>query len=541
MRLFEAVLKKIDRLTFPVWVWVGGFVGVVSLRWCIEGVYGLGFDDNLFLPLSSLTHYLLWFGVVFLSASLLIAWFSGSRNILLSLKVLVLLSPTMLLPVPLSYYAGISPRSAASYIFFSGPAEFFPALFRFPFFDGLSIFLRLEVLGSVLGLGFFVYLLSRSWIRSLFATLVSYVLLFCAGSIPSILAWFQGGSSFFYPRAFLFDLFYRQAPFLLIGRGVLSDRSMASFNQWSDLFISLVLFIVLLFVSLFVLRIVYPRYVTLLILNMRPRKGFEFFVTFLLGLAGAAIFSGGVLLMGWINFIALVVVFFLSVLLYGALAYGDDVYDVETDRISHPTRLLARGVVSPNTFLTLSFWFALYALLGATIISSWLVYAIVFSLVCGILYAAPPFRLKRFFLFNTFLVVASFWAFIAAGYLSAFFGRASFHIPWLYVGYGVALSFILVSLKDIPDVDGDRKGKIYTLPVILGVRRAQRLLASLFAIAILIFPPLFQLHNLFITFSSFVFAGVFYLLISRRKYSENLVFLTGVVCVVWCMILLGIT
>jgi len=529
--LVSYIERIVSRIRIPFWGWVGIFLFVVFLRWVIEGVFGLGIEGGL-LPATSFLHYALWFGTVFLFSSVLIAFFSGSKNVVLPLKLLVLLSPAMLFPVPLSSLFGLDARSAASYLSFYGLEGFWSIFPSFLFDTSLSIFLRLEVVGSVVGAAFLVYVLSSRMkiLRTIFALLVSYVLLLCAGAIPSILALFQGAGRL-YEKAFLFDLFYNRATSLLVGVGYFDAPSLLSLNQWIDLAISSVLFPFFVLSAGAVLWARFPQLFFPLLKNARLRKGFDFFVATLSGVVVGVVLLGVPFSFHVLNIFALVNILLVALLFYGAVAFFDDAFDIAIDKIAHPLRPLPQKQISRRSVFWIAAGCALLSLVGALIISAVLFVAVMASLVCAFLYSAPPLRFKRFFGINIFLIVFAFLAFALAGFFTAFPGKTFFDIPLLYYGYGTACMMILVSLKDIPDASGDIAGGISTLPALIGVRAAQHTLGTFLALLIVATPLLFGKGNIYMSVASYVFAPLLYYFVSREKYSERVLYIVGVGCV----------
>ncbi|MDP6529189.1 MAG: UbiA family prenyltransferase [Gemmatimonadota bacterium] len=107
----------------------------------------------------------------------------------------------------------------------------------------------------------------------------------------------------------------------------------------------------------------------------------------------------------------------------------------------------------------------------------------------GFLYSSPPFRMKRFFPLNALAI--SFCILLSA-YLgfSVFAGR---HTVAAFPGGVAAFLFLcsalVVSIKDLPDEEGDREGGVQTLATLLGARRARIALGGA-ALSAYLFGPL---------------------------------------------------
>ncbi|HZI09832.1 MAG TPA: UbiA family prenyltransferase, partial [Myxococcus sp.] len=157
----------------------------------------------------------------------------------------------------------------------------------------------------------------------------------------------------------------------------------------------------------------------------------------------------------------------------------NDLVDRDVDQLSNPERPLARRALTEGQLLWLA---ALY--LGLSLAFAAAVHATAFFLVLcynalGLLYSAPPFQLRRFFLTANLLLVACSLVAMVAGF-SVFTGAdALLFFPrrvvlLLLVTFGVAFNF-----KDVKDVEGDRAAGHLTLPVLLGRTRGRQVVAAL--------------------------------------------------------------
>ncbi|RMG65438.1 MAG: hypothetical protein D6715_08545 [Calditrichaeota bacterium] len=97
-------------------------------------------------------------------------------------------------------------------------------------------------------------------------------------------------------------------------------------------------------------------------------------------------------------------------------------------------------------------------------------------MILGTAYSLPPIRLKRFPFWSTFCILAVrgvvvnfglYWHFLAGTGL----GPATPPHLLALVGFMIGLSMAIAWFKDVPDVAGDRRFRIFTLAVRLGVRR----------------------------------------------------------------------
>jgi homogentisate phytyltransferase/homogentisate geranylgeranyltransferase len=154
--------------------------------------------------------------------------------------------------------------------------------------------------------------------------------------------------------------------------------------------------------------------------------------------------------------------------------------DVEIDRINKPHLPLAAGDLSREG--------AWWIVTAATVVPVVLALtqgvletaAVVAALAVGAAYSLPPVRLKRFPVVAS-LCISGVRAIAVNlgmyGHFALAFG-GSLAIPaavWALMAFVLPFSFAIAVLKDVPDMEGDRRFRIATFTVRLGPRRAARL------------------------------------------------------------------
>ena len=165
----------------------------------------------------------------------------------------------------------------------------------------------------------------------------------------------------------------------------------------------------------------------------------------------------------------------------------NQVFDLEVDRINKPQRPLPSGAVSSRMAMIFGSLCAGAALGFAALVSVLFLACVAIGVGATWIYSAPPLRLKQrpigallaIALPRGLLVPVAGWAVIAAPDVSD---------PWA-LGV-VAFLFVLgaAATKDFSDVAGDRAYGCRTLPVILGVHRAARVVAPFLVAPFLLYP-----------------------------------------------------
>ena len=139
-------------------------------------------------------------------------------------------------------------------------------------------------------------------------------------------------------------------------------------------------------------------------------------------------------------------------------------------------------------------------------------------LICGYVYSAPPFRLKRYPVFATGLMSLGLLFLALMGFYLFSPSQSFFEFPSAFIYLIVLVPTLVLPIKDLHDVAGDVKDGVYTLPTIFGEKRARIIIAALTAISFFLFPLFLHAADLVVTAT--VFALLSILLISNRKVNE---------------------
>ncbi|MGB3078455.1 MAG: homogentisate phytyltransferase [Saprospiraceae bacterium] len=150
--------------------------------------------------------------------------------------------------------------------------------------------------------------------------------------------------------------------------------------------------------------------------------------------------------------------------------------DIEIDKLNKPylplasgayTKSLARRIIGIALLISVSLGIYCGGFLLATIIV---------SLFLGTIYSLPPFRLKRFYFWAAFCIIAVRGLIVNFGLFLHFNSviNHSTDIPatiWMLAGTIFVFSLVIAWFKDIPDIKGDQNHKINTLSIKLGAKK----------------------------------------------------------------------
>ena len=169
----------------------------------------------------------------------------------------------------------------------------------------------------------------------------------------------------------------------------------------------------------------------------------------------------------------------------------NDVYDKESDKINHPERPLAKGIISDNEAWTAYFILTLLAVLISAFINQ-VAFAIV--ILTSVLLYLYSIRLKRIpLLGNITIAYLTGLAFVYGGV--AVNNVFDAFIPAVFA---FMINLIRELIKDIQDIEGDKTTGLVTFPIKFGTQVTIILITSLTVtlIATTFYPFVYQIYNI---------------------------------------------
>ena len=173
------------------------------------------------------------------------------------------------------------------------------------------------------------------------------------------------------------------------------------------------------------------------------------------------------------NNIRLLVAILFCILGLASINSMNQIFDVEIDKINKPNRPIPAGRLTKKQVFIVSFSLSVCA--GALTIYLGVIYFLiaVAGLAIGIIYSIPQIYLKK----NTILSTMT----IAVGYgILAFMVGWAVYKPILLIPLWLILflyfhEVIITFCKDFSDLEGDKKARLETIPVLLGKFRGATL------------------------------------------------------------------
>ncbi|MDP2363107.1 MAG: geranylgeranylglycerol-phosphate geranylgeranyltransferase [Ignavibacteria bacterium] len=178
----------------------------------------------------------------------------------------------------------------------------------------------------------------------------------------------------------------------------------------------------------------------------------------------------------------------------------NDIYDIETDKISHPNRVLVLGNITKKEAVYLSNFINTIAIILTSRLSDILLLIVVISIIVLFFYS---FYLKKLPLVgNVVVAFLTGLAFIYGGFAAG--NPAAAIVPAVFA---FLINLIREIVKDMEDVKGDTKAGVITFPVMFGFQKSKILILFITFSLILytLYPYITELYKI----EYFIFVMVF--------------------------------
>lgn len=328
---------------------------------------------------------------------------------------------------------------------------------------GITYGVRAEVALAVIFLIFYIFLKTRKAARSLIGGLISYTILFLLGSFPAWLTFLFLAPSKKTTSIEGFDvaaLFLSPARYFSFSSGDIINALNVKMNLMYAFLIALFL---VLFFWLFSREKFWPVMKNIRWVQIMIHAGLIIF-----GAALGAFYFPANITVDVFSFFALANLILAAVFAWVASVFLNDRIDLEIDKITNTGRPLATGKLSESEYsqlFWLSFWMSL--ILALTVGMKFFLLIFAYQII-GWAYSAWPYRLKRFPGIASFLSSLALALLFSSGFILLSDSQNISALPsqvfWLLI---IAFA-ISLPIKDLKDIEGDKKNGIFTIPVIFG-------------------------------------------------------------------------
>ncbi|MDP8219503.1 MAG: UbiA family prenyltransferase [Candidatus Theseobacter exili] len=366
--------------------------------------------------------------------------------------------------------------------------------------------MRIETFVMFSGAITYIYLKTRSILKSVSGAVLAYSIIICIGSMPAVI---QAAANL---------LFKAETNNLIIDRSFLFLKP----NCMIDLFdkkMTAVYVILLTVLGVAYLIIDRKKSAKAIILSLRTTRYIHYLLLLSFGVLLGYRLSGGTLFDPYqpFNYIGLAVLF-LS-LLYGlhSATLLNDIVDKQCDALSSPERALPAGTLTEKGAIALAIGFLIMALIAALSINFACFIVVLIAWIVSYIYSMPPFQLKKYMPFNLFSLAATAYLSMLCGFAAFSRVLAPQFLPWKATIAVLVYVFLSVSIKDLKDYDGDKACGYQTFMTLLGPKKGKIAIGLLVWISYTVTPLIFgQKIMAFIGFAVGA-ANFFYIRLPKSK------------------------
>ena len=513
--LIAQFIHELESVPTSLSLWFTSFIALIITRIAIENAVGL-FES----PTSEFLQYEFLHTFFFFLFSYLLLW-------------------------PLvSYFGKVSPKKASSVLLFGfliiltppildvwiASGEHLWSFYKFDsllgllkryvlFFGdkpniGITYGVRIEVALTVIFLGLYTFIKRKSFLYALISGLSTYTLLFILGTFPSWLTFIILGRE----KNILLIKDFDVAALFLSPPHILAKESFDIINSL-NIKMSLIYAPLSLCLALLYFWKYEPKKFVALLKNARVPQIAYHVGLFFLGLLLAYTFNKARIELSIFTILALINICIAITFAWIASVIINDVFDISIDTISNSNRPLQKKIISLSEYYAYGYIFFAISLLFAVLVSLKCVFLILLYQALAWLYSAWVFRLKKFPLIATFFAALASVCIVILGYTSISHDGSLKDLPLQILFYLLISLTLFLPFKDLKDREGDKKDKIYTIPVLFGDKKGKLIIAS-FAFSVYILG-VFILHTPSLFWIALLCGSASFWVIFESTHSQN--------------------
>jgi homogentisate phytyltransferase/homogentisate geranylgeranyltransferase len=477
----KTVIERIEesRIDFPAFLLLLG--SIIFTRIFIEDKVTLPFQHRFMSPVF-LHHSATFFFSAFLSSTLLICILSKEKIGKVSKSILSAYGLIIIPPIIDNFTSKVV---FYDYIYdpnvpLSTPnwSYLFKAFITFSTgIRGTTIGQQIEMILLLAFSTIYVYTKTKSTFRTILTPISVYILTFFYGSFPNYVN---------------FGNIYE------------------TFNQLHNLLYYSSLYTVLIFIQGALWLLLYNRSILQTIIkNLNLGRTLHYLA---MGAAGAYIAGSGLYeillvlfctLSGWLMSLAI-----------------NDIYDETSAKTFKDQDPIITETLTLSDMKGIALFCGLLSVVFATILSYAAIVIVLLCVVVSVVYSMPPLRLKRFPMFSSFLLSSAAVLVFAIGFYSK---PPELDFP-THLVWAILICFTLAfNTKDLKDYKKDKEKRIWTIPVIFGLKKGRMIIAALDLLAFSLVPTILGKENLMIP--ALVLGFITFLVVLRKESKEWQIFL----------------
>jgi len=200
----------------------------------------------------------------------------------------------------------------------------------------------------------------------------------------------------------------------------------------------------------------------------------------------------------------------------------NDIYDFKIDEISNPGRPLPEKIFNKPEYIELGFMlFALSILGGLAVDLKFAGLLLIYQFIAW-MYSAKPYHLKRFPIIATGVSAIASLMVLFMGF-ALFSGSQNMRgLSWRIIALLLIALVLSLPLKDLKDIEGDKKEGIWTIPVLFGEYWGRIIVASGMFISFIL--SVFLLNEFRLFWWALFFGGINFLIVTNKKIKPRQLF-----------------
>jgi len=371
---------------------------------------------------------------------------------------------------------------------------------------------RITFILAIILLSALVYIKTRDWLKTVFSAIGTYVILFALGAFPSLFAYFYFP---IFEKKPISGIYSFQIAQLFGFPGRIWGLNSVDLTHSFAYKLEIVFFPVLLGILTILFFLISREKFWAVIKNFRYPQLIYHSGLFFVGVGLGYLNYPESFSLNIFSFFTVIVLLLSIFLAWKASVVINDIEDVEIDKITNSSRPLPQKIFNEKEYFHFGMICLFLSLLGGLTISPVFFVLLLIYQILAFFYSAKPYRLKKFPLIATATssLASIFILFMGFALMSS--GQTFQNMPWritllLFITYTIS-----IPIKDFKDVEGDKKEKIWTVPVIFGDKKGRLIVATGVFISFIL--SVFFLAELKLFFWALLFGIISFAIINSSK------------------------
>ncbi len=527
MEKFRAFIKSVP-ITFESWF--ASFVAIVVVRIFFEQFSSFLPRHFVLLDLPTIIHYACAFMTIVILSMITMRVFTKLSFHEILVNSIFGLFIIWIVPIIDIVSGGVGGHTI-SYIFVSGQE----LLIRFTTFfggnltSGATFGVQTEVIIVIMICFTYIYLVTKNILRATLAAFTYYCIIFFLFTLPSLIALSLPAST---------------EPFSAIMHSVASSQIIQNniHPEWSATSLGLthlgfnktmigVHTIIIILSAIFLLFLEMRGKLIAIIKNSRILRLVCYILMFVFGSMLAKVTFGS-----WVDILTYLLALIALTCAWLFSVCQNDIHDEAIDKVSNSGRPLVTKELSREDLDTASKIFLLFGFLAAYASGHYVMVFMSLFILLYYIYSNPPLRIKKFPILSSFLISLACLSLILAGFFLVSVEKAIVAFPLELILPTIILFTVVSNIRDIKDVEGDSVAGMYTLPVLLGVKRTKMLLGGAMLVPLLISPWYFG--SSLLTAPAILVSFLSWRFINAENYKEWKIF---VLYILYFILIIGVT